>query len=119
MERRKISGGKRPADGMGLTICSPAPASTASYLDDRSIGNLFRMRSLHYRVSRNDGGHSSQRPSQREIEIHRKPCIRSPCPYDSIMPTPVGRTDTTDGVSGWTIQLPFAGVRTFVPGMEV
>ena len=33
----------------------------------------------------------SSRPSQGEGEVDRKPCIRIPCRYDSIPPTPVGR----------------------------
>ena len=44
----------------------------------------------------------SSRPSQGEGELHRKLCIGSACPYDSNPPTPVGWTDTTYGIAGWT-----------------
>jgi hypothetical protein len=37
-----------------------------------------------------------------EGDLHRTLCIGSACPYDSIPPTPVGWTDTTHGIAGWT-----------------
>ncbi len=49
------------------------------------------LRSLHFRDSKNAGGHSTQSPTLREDEVHHKPFVRSPCPDTSIPPTPVGR----------------------------
>ncbi|MFM8327150.1 MAG: hypothetical protein ACKN9U_20015, partial [Pirellulaceae bacterium] len=46
------------------------------------------------RDSKNGIAYSTHLPSQGEVEIHRKPWLCSPCPYDLIPPTPVGRTDT-------------------------
>jgi hypothetical protein len=54
--------------------------------------------------------------SHREGEIRCTIGIGSPCPYDSITSTPVGRMDTTHGISGWIIKTSGLGSEvTIVP----
>jgi hypothetical protein len=54
--------------------------------------------------------------SHREGEIDRTIGIGSPCPCDSITSTPVGRMDTTHGISGWNIKTSGLGSEvTIVP----
>jgi hypothetical protein len=48
----------------------------------------------------------SSRPSQGEGEGYGTPCIRSPSPDDSILPTEASRTDTTHRSTEWTNQPP-------------
>jgi hypothetical protein len=67
----------------------------------RAIRDLCGLRSIHCRDVKNASGHSSPVSSVREREILRTLRSRGPCPYDSIPPTPVGRTNTPHGIAGW------------------